>query len=385
MQDIICSQNPVIYDLNGCIPWSQLSQVLFAWLFFSPESGLRSPGTMFVLLSECMRRGYLGLNNKHITLPNLLVALRSVSAHCAFPNDYVYSAYSIAKSISPNETIVNNTLNTRGVYIQASQNLNILSCQPLSLSLKDDFESSQPSWSTNWKTRTKRFLLNCQASSFSASRGLSVNKPFMQVFRPPADTESVCLQCTGFIVDTIRKTSDYLPPRRHFDHYILEDNCFFFAIWYDFARDYSRRTEETVLLDYADTIQARGCGHLWEDPAATSQDRIRKAQAFLDFLSNEDAEESDITDSIRLFHAACFPSHDRRFAVTKSGRFCLVPKATRKDDLVCVPCNSRVPYIFRPHVEGIGHLNIGEAFVHGIMHGELNGLKDWESTKFLLY
>ena len=165
----------------------------------------------------------------------------------------------------------------------------------------------------------------------------------------------------------------------------MNDHCLFFANWYDFAKDHSNRGEDSVLLDYADTIQARGCGHLWEDAAITPQDRVRKAQEFIGFLADEDAEESDITNSIRIFHAACFPSHDRRFAVTKKGRFCLVPKDTQSGDLVCIPHNSRVPYIFRPRMEGHGFINSGETFIHGIMHGQMSGCKGSEEREFVLY
>jgi hypothetical protein len=165
----------------------------------------------------------------------------------------------------------------------------------------------------------------------------------------------------------------------------VNDHCLFFANWYDFATDHSNRGEDSVLLEYADTMQARGCGHLWDDAEITPQDRIKKARAFLDFLFDEDAEEADITNSIRLFHAACFPSHDRRFAVTKKGSFCLVPKDTQTGDLVCILHNSRVPYIFRSRIEGDGFINIGETFVHGIMHGQMSEPEDCEEMGFVLH
>jgi hypothetical protein len=341
---------------------------------------------MFVLLCEAMRCRYLGLDNRHTKLPDLLLALRSAPGRCSDPRDYVYSAYSIATGTSPDEAPGSDyELGTESVYTQASQHLNILSGQPLSLSLTDDIHPRQPSWSTNWNTRTKRFLLNHPASSFSAYRRPNADQHSTEIVRPPDATESLRMRFSGFIVDAIRRTSDYLPPRRHCDHYDVNDNCLFFVNWYEFATDYSRRTEDSVLLDYADTIQARGCGHLWEDAVITSQDRIQKARAFLNFLSDEDADAFDVTNSIRLFHAACFPSHGRRFAITQKGRFCLVPKATQGGDLVCIPCNSRVPYIFRPRTEGDGYRNIGETFVNGIMHGEMSELKDWEKRDFLLY
>jgi hypothetical protein len=338
-----------------------------------------------------MRRRYLRLDNTHAALPELALALRSVQTRCTDPRDYVYSAYSMANRIpSGTESVysqpyVDYSYSTETVYTSASELLNILSGQPLSLSLSDGTQSRQPSWSTNWETHTKRYLLNRLESGFSASRRLRCEQSYMHIVPALDSKELPRLRCKGRIVDSIRRMSGYLPPRRHCDHYILKDNCFFFVNWYEFAQENSRLAEDTFLLNYADTIQARGCGNLWEDPSATSRDRVQKVRAFLNFLSNEDAEESDTTNSIRLFHAACFPSHDRRFAVTNKGRFCLVPGATKSGDLVCIPCHSRVPYILRPRPGGDGYQNIGETYVHGMMHGEMGDCEASEETEFLLY
>ncbi|KAJ4176076.1 hypothetical protein NW767_015564 [Fusarium falciforme] len=99
-----------------------------------------------------------------------------------------------------------------------------------------------------------------------------------------------------------------------------------------------------------------------------------KTQDFIRFLNDESAEA---TMDIRLFYAACFPSHDRRFGVTEREYFCLVPQETKQGDLVCVPHGNMVPVIFRE--EGRQFRNLGEAYVNGLMRGEgeaLDGLKD---------
>jgi hypothetical protein len=343
---------------------------------------------MFVLLCEAMRSTYLGLDSKHTKLPDLLLAIRSIPIRSYAFRSYARVAYSITTLRFPDEAHKISFEPRNGIgdsEVELSDRLNIYSGQPLSLSLTNDVDSGQPSWSANWNLRTTRFLLNHPASGFSASGRQNADQPSVQVGRSHDGTTSSYVRYTGFVVDAIRRTSDYLPPRRHHGHYDVNDHCLFFANWYDFATDHSNCAEDDVLLEYADTIQARGCGHLWDDEEITPEGRIQKARAFLDFLSNEDADEADIMNSIRLFHAACFPSHDRRFAVTKKGRFCLVPKDAQSGDLVCIPHNSRVPYIFRPRMEGDGFRNIGETFVHGIMHGQMSGSKGSEGTEFVLY
>jgi hypothetical protein len=388
IQEIVCSRNPVLFGGEQTVHWSDLAHALLIWLFFDPSSGPQSPATMFVLLCEAMRSTCLGLDSKHTKLPDLLLAIRSIPIRPFVFRSYARVAYSIATLRSPDKAhkISFDPRNGTGYSeVKLSEFLNILSKQPLSFSLTDDVDSDQRSWIANWNPRTTRFLLNHPASSFSASGRQNVDQPSVQVWRSDDGTLPFYGRCMGFVVDVIRSTSDYLPPRRHCDHYNVSDHCLFFANWYDFAKEHSDRAENDLLLEYADTIQARGCGHLWEDAEITPQDRIQKAWAFLDFLSDENADESGITNSIRLFHAACFPSHDRRFAVTRKGRFCLVPKNIQSGDLVCIPHNSRVPYIFRPRMEGHGFVNIGETFVHGIMHGQKSELKGREETEFILY
>ena len=159
-----------------------------------------------------------------------------------------------------------------------------------------------------------------------------------------------------------------MPPRRHCDPYAVADNAYFFTEWYEFANQHARkRAADQVLLEFADTIQARGCGHIWENPDSTEEDRIQRVTQFLRFL--EDPDEI-LSNKVRIFYAACFPSHERRFAITRNGHFCLVPAASKDGDLVCIPYGSRVPYIFRQMRGKTTLNNIGEAYVYGIMQGE---------------
>ena len=385
IQDIVFSRNPVIFGLQKDTPWSELARALLAWLFFSPKAKPRSPAAMFVLLCETMRCRNFGPDNRRLTLPELLLAVRSTPAVCADDTDYVRMAFNIASDMLVHgKPELDLELAREPIYAYASWKLNDSSGQPLSLSLAEDFKPYQDSWTTNWEARTKRFLLNHPASSFLASGTLRTEQDFTREMRYFDLSDGPLMRCKGYIVDAIRRTSDYLPPRRHCDHYDVNDHCLFFVNWYEFATEHSNLEGNDLLLDYADTIQARGCGHLWEDAEITPQDRIGKARAFLDFLSDEDADEADITNSIRLFHAACFPSHDRRFAITNKGRFCLVPKHTQSGDIVCILHNSRVPYVFRPRIEDDGFRNIGETFVHGIMHGQMSEPNNCEEMGFVL-
>ncbi|KIX96246.1 uncharacterized protein Z520_08024 [Fonsecaea multimorphosa CBS 102226] len=76
--------------------------------------------------------------------------------------------------------------------------------------------------------------------------------------------------------------------------------------------------------------------------------------------------------------------HERCFGVTSQGRLGLVPAEVRENDLLCVFRGAKVPFVLRPHRDSDRYELIGEAYVHGIMHGELfhNGrLQDEADSK----
>jgi hypothetical protein len=297
----VWSRNPVIFDRERKIHWSDLAQNLLAWLFFNPKLGPRPPATMFVLLCEAMRRMYLGQNDKHTKVQDLVTWVRGQSIRVNLLSNLVlrtdlplpYSSVETPKKDygSP----------TTKPYRLIPDHLNPLasdSNQPLSFVQVDGVNLYSQNLVGYWIYPTKRFLLNHPVSSFSASRRPDAAQSLIRDgWHPDADEpnadELAPLRFMGIIADAIRGTSDYMPPRRHCYHYDVNDHCLFFVNWYEFATEHSNRAEDDLLLRYADTIQARGCGHLWEYASITPQDRIQKARAFLDFLCDEDAVESD--------------------------------------------------------------------------------------------
>lgn len=258
--------------------------------------------------------------------------------------------------------------NLEEVYCCTSIHLNKWSEQPLSLSLRDGFYPDLPSWSPDWSKYVTRLLLNHPASGFFASRNIRDETESVGT-ENKIEEQSGEWACRGYTVDVIRRRSeDAMPPRRHCDHYAVADNAYFFTEWFEFAKQYAKkRIDDEILLEYTDTIQARGCGHVWEDPDSTAEYRVQQATKFIRFL--EDPDEI-LSSEIKIFYAACFASHERRFAVTRDGHFCLVPATSKDGDLVCIPLGSRVPYIFRQMRGKTTLNNVGEAYVYGTMQGE---------------
>jgi hypothetical protein len=70
----------------------------------------------------------------------------------------------------------------------------------------------------------------------------------------------------------------------------------------------------------------------------------------------------------------------RRFAITEKGYFTLVPRGTKEGDVIVVFEKACIPFVIRKtrsdDCDGQKYELLGEAYVHGIMHGEVMGMAD---------
>jgi hypothetical protein len=350
------------------LSWTDLTNALLTCLLFDVKRTIQSFSLLSVLYAQFIRRKvHEGTIN---SFSDVLLDLYNLECNTKNWSDHIFMAYQLSQDLKLEgpDLAHEHNFNPYWYYLRTSIYLNSWSQQPLSLSLCNGFFLDSASWSPDWATYTTRLLLNHPASGFFAARNMR-NKPESVDAETGIEDESGEWVCRGYRVDTIRtRSEEAMPPRRHCDHYAVADNAYFFTEWYETAKQHARKkTADEVLLEFTDTIQARGCGHVWEDPGTTAEDRIQQATKFFRFL--EDPDEI-LSNEIRIFYAACFASHGRRFAVTRNGHFCLVPATSKEGDLVCIPLGSRVPYIFR-QMRGKKTLNnVGEAYVHGIMQGE---------------
>lgn len=165
-------------------------------------------------------------------------------------------------------TLITGSLNIRYSFKQTAV-LNESFRQPLSLSLSDRSRRDLPSWCPDWNNHTTRLVLNYLASDFTASplRSDQYSMRSLQSHVDPSLIQPWILQ--GVVADVVSEMSTYcMPLRRHCDHYnVSGDNSAYFSFCLDFARDRAATTQsdDDLLLAFANTIQARGCGHVWDD------------------------------------------------------------------------------------------------------------------------
>ncbi|KAK5723944.1 hypothetical protein LTR17_013786 [Elasticomyces elasticus] len=352
------------------LDWDMLCDALGAMIMYGTHAELKSAQAEHVLVANLLRSRY---HSRQLSLSEALLAVRSCEFGAAQDHDHVYALYALSRSDrdGAHEFPFDYTADTLPLYQATSAYLAKSFDAPIFLAL-----SGPPnlydhpgvlSWVPRYDRPRQRMVLAHPNCSFLASPSTYVN----------STNETRWLECRGCFIDEVVVVKSYLPPRRICDQYdVTGDNLFEFVRWYHFASGGQNPPVATypndLLVAFAETIQARGCNHIWENAVpASPAETASRARVFLQYLMDPDAP---VTTEIRLFYAACLPSHDRRFGQTVNGRMCLLPPEAAKGDLVCLIRGSQVPVLLRK--SETYYENVGECYVHGIMHGELEGMAE---------
>jgi hypothetical protein len=84
--------------------------------------------------------------------------------------------------------------------------------------------------------------------------------------------------------------------------------------------------------------------------------------------SRDEELEYNVAEISRYIETLWYP---RRFFTSKDGRFGVGPKSLRPTDEVWILEGGRTPFVLRKRDDGGTYRLVGEAFVHGMMYGEL--------------
>ncbi|KAF9636440.1 Heterokaryon incompatibility [Lasiodiplodia theobromae] len=142
-------------------------------------------------------------------------------------------------------------------------------------------------------------------------------------------------------------------------------------------QSYPNRQSLAVAFCWALTAGKDWIGNSVQDEAARLADFVAFVQRNFDPEIRESLDVSDILahgsysgegDADRYTEAMYYCFCLRRFFVTKKGYIGIGPACMQEGDKVCVLSGAIVPFILRS--DGAEHKLVGEAYVHGIMHGE---------------
>lgn len=149
----------------------------------------------------------------------------------------------------------------------------------------------------------------------------------------------------------------------------------FDAFWQTLVAGSDASGREKAPQDYSEIFSLiidSTTGNMPSLPGQTYSPRRKKGFFTLDSLRSR--KPAKTLDDLRISFTAALKN--RRFAVTESGYFGLVPRGTVHGDQVCVLEGINVPFVLR-EAEGDDNFElVGECYVHGIMQGEVMGRND---------
>ena len=406
--ELLCAQILVLQCGPLEVSWDDVCFALEGCDLYKCPSVIKSDGLQMLLSTQTLRHVLSrGLPHQPRFLAQLFVALDESVVQAAVAWEKIVGANSISQHLYGSHFVgrLDSDKGDNPNFALASVSLNKALGRPFTLSLVESGgkrdPAAPPSWVPNWGKARDLLLLDSPDGYFCAS---AVAQQHEFVFLPSSTTPQP-FKFTGVIIDTVHLTAkDALGPRRCWEHYSPTgvDACMIISYWWELAQESTpgydpwagnenegpvsaeaHTLETNTLQKFAETIQARGCS--WKFAAVMPFDDDKQytalARQFLDFFDDVDGK-MDESDEIRVFYAACYPSHGRKFGITSGGRFCLLPSNAKAQDIICIPYGSKVPVVLRKEVETPYYRNLGESYVHGLMHGQVKDVADLVEMSF---
>ena len=135
------------------------------------------------------------------------------------------------------------------------------------------------------------------------------------------------------------------------------------------------------MLEHPSNRERIGCSHGDGALAAFLQSLCQDSWQHPDCLEKPQAMKSKMTECFHLHHLVDYVrllQKERQFLRTEEGYIGTGPSRTAAGDKVVILYGSILPFVLREHGEG-RYLLVGEAYIHGLMHGE--ALKQHQNGK----
>jgi hypothetical protein len=364
---------------------------------------------------RCSKPLIQSLCQKHLHSPGLFLDVLQIgkSLSAADPRDHIYAFLGNPLAFSNEGKLLlepDYDKNERDVYfdiacalLKSSHESPYVLCFVQHTSADEVTGSNGPSWIPRWKKSERGPMPFFSIGNIGLSHmtGGSVDIQY-RVHRGFGDERLLTLH--GFIFDHLTWTSELLKtenfalnPGRWDDQLRTSQRAYIEVLWKSASLAFKQCQGPTELLEYArypdDFSFTLVTGY---DNRQSLKDHRKRFKAYLRALPRAYNSEQPTTAAILSGKEACNAFRyevntrncsNRRLAVTNLGRFALVPQFAQPGDVCCVFLGMVTPFILRSRAARFGdkgryyHL-VGEAYVHGVMSGELvKGLNNTDIEK----
>jgi hypothetical protein len=375
MQELAVSKDPLLFWGNHWEPWDALVDLIQATADDIP--GAIYPGLAAEYIidrpNRLARRRQRYQQEGGSPMHNLLsISMKYFTA--TNPRDKVFALLGL---VHDEGTITADyTLSTQEVFINATvssfKEADTILCEPfqllgmVSLSANGRYRSSLPSWTPDF-TASSEFtrVFSSLTGQYYAGGDEGIESVFTHEGSPT-------LLLRGKVIDTIRRTEPSPPvPVAYAEVEPWRRRCRAFAeqsapyptgehfpeVWWRL-----QICDIVVQNDGASPRPAERFGRYYLD------ERVSAIGKFQGLTVGDSANEID--KQIALYHTAMNHSClGLPLCVTKNGYLGWVPRTTQVGDCICIFSGATAPFILRQRKDGFYEV-IGDAYIHGIMHGE---------------
>ncbi|KAE9376050.1 hypothetical protein N431DRAFT_437438 [Stipitochalara longipes BDJ] len=303
------------------------------------------------------------------------------------PRDKIYGLLGLAEdSVRAEITVDYQNKSPRDLSLEVAKHevANEPTIAILHLSCNRPKTADFPSWCPNFTESTTSLLIIGLATDFHAGNRNMIMRKVTSARTTPfrARVEGDILHVQGFNVSQVDKV---IPPgwiRFHHTEVDLAENSLKSMEWDDRCFQMSQQVfKDNALETHARILIGNSLNN--ERCIVDQQDSYQLMRRLMAVLSGKEPVEylheiltteawAILPEYMNNVASACA---NRAFFTTLDGRIGLGPSNLETGDTVCIFCNTFSPFIIRSTDSGHSKL-IGEAYIHGLMYGEIFDEKD---------
>lgn len=390
VQEVALAQQTMVYCGSRAIEWRHLANLAAG----VSRAGLVNHARGFKNVDSSQTDGFSGtmfpdfiaeFRSKHKAYPLHTALHFARSRQASEPMDKVYAVLGLIDEDARGRVRVDYSEKAREnlwrVYIDAvkvaltHQNCNL--GWLLMEASSQEVLPGLPSWCPNFNSRLKAFVLPYQFSNAGGTLNDTEN------FSINDENRQLSLQAYHFdtVAETVEDTWQW-----HVDLKFLggPDGCAARSwAWMNRCLELARRTLNQQDIIPEPLVRTLVADVLHEPPTPSPDIKLLfkclfpatvylQALRDLPHLAHKAVSDEEKVALQRYLNPMTMVCGGRGFFATTGGRIGIGPAETRVGNIICVLKGARVPFVFRAVPEGEGlHELVGEAYVHGVMQGEL--------------
>ncbi|RMJ08797.1 hypothetical protein CDV36_011592 [Fusarium kuroshium] len=281
------------------------------------------------------------------------------SVYSSDPRDRVFALLNLAEDKDHFDTFPDYSMSVEEVYVEAARKMLVQGWIDVLLYCQTPRKiNSLPSWVPDWAMEVRH---PCAQPPWSTSFDASSGQVSMPKFPSPG-----LVTLEGIYIDTIKETGEAWDP-----NWLQNVDKDAVASYVESIRGFCDRSPRIhVGREGAETSRiAILDGTLWFD-SVPYPEWGTECEAALDEILQSPASGDESTTTDPWYAKTLLRLHQRRAFLTSTGYVGVGSLDTRVGDEVCVFIGGNVAYLVRPEENEL-HSLVGEAYVHGVMYGEL--------------